>query len=76
MAESKNGAIIRKHIGYGHIDAKHAEALQKFNTAHLNPYLTFHRPCGVETVSLGARGKRRRPYKREAEYISKRPSRA
>jgi transposase InsO family protein len=63
LVEGKNGAIIRKHMGYGHIAAEHAEAVQKFYTAHLNPYLNFHRPCGFATVSLDARGKRRRQYK-------------
>lgn len=65
LVEGKNGAIIRKHIGYGHIAGEHAETVQKFYTAHLNPYLNFHRPCGFATVSLDARGKRRRRYKRE-----------
>jgi len=64
LAEGKNGAIIRKHIGYGHIPAEHAEAVQKFYTAQFNPYLNFHRPCGFATVSLDARGKRRRQYPR------------
>jgi hypothetical protein len=50
-------------MGYGHIAAGHAEALQKFYTAHLNRYLNFHRPCGFATVSLDARGKRKRKYK-------------
>ena len=63
LVEGKNGAVIRKHIGYGHIAGEHAEALQKFYTAHLNPYLNFHRPCGFATVSLDARGKRQRTYK-------------
>jgi transposase InsO family protein len=65
LVEGKNGAIIRKQIGYGHIAAEHAEIVQKFYTAHLNPYLNYHRPCGFATVSLDARGKRRRQYKRE-----------
>ena len=65
LVEGKNGAIIRKHIGYGHIPAGHAEALQKFYTAQLNPYLNFHRPCGFATLSLDARGRRRRKYRRE-----------
>ena len=65
LVEGKNGAIIRKHIGYGHIPGEHAEPLQKFYTAHLNPYLNFHRPCGFATVSLDARGKRQRRYKPE-----------
>lgn len=65
LVEGKNGAIIRKLIGYGHIPAEHAGALQKFYAAQLNPYLNFHRPCGFATVSLDARGKRTRQYKLE-----------
>ena len=65
LVEGKNGAIIRKHIGYGHIGTEHAEAVQKFYTAQLNPYLNFHRPCGFATVSLDASVKRKRQYKRE-----------
>jgi len=63
LVEGKNGAVIRKLIGYGHIPGEHAEDLQKFYTAQLNPYLNFHRPCGFATVSQDARGKRRRKYK-------------
>lgn len=63
LVEGKNGAVIRKHIGYGHIPGEHAERLQKFYTAHFNRHLNFHRPCGFATVSLDARGKRTRKYK-------------
>ena len=69
LVEGKNGAIIRKHIGYGHIAAEHAEAVHKFHTAHLNPYLNFHRPCGFATVSLDARGKRQRRYQ-QSDYAT------
>ena len=62
LVEGKNGAVIRKLIGYGHIPAEHAEALQKFYGQFLNPYLNFHRPCGFATVTVDARGKRRRRY--------------
>lgn len=65
LVDGKNGAIIRKLIGYGYIGGEHAEGLQKFYTAQLNPYLNFHRPCGFATVSLDARGKRKREYKAE-----------
>jgi transposase InsO family protein len=65
LVEGKNGAVIRKLIGYGPIAGQHAEALQKFYREHLNPYLNFHRPCGFATVSLDQRGKRQRTYKVE-----------
>ena len=65
LVEGKNGAVIRKLIGYGHISQEHAELVHKFYTAHLNPYLNFHRPCGFATVATDARGKRKRIYKAE-----------
>lgn len=65
LVEGKNGAVIRKHIGYGAIAAEHAEAFQRFFTAHLNPYLNFHRPCGFATIASGKRGRRKRIYRAE-----------
>lgn len=62
LVEGKNGAVIRKHIGYGVIAAQHAGEFQKFYTACFNSYLNYHRPCGFATLEIGARGKRRRFY--------------
>jgi hypothetical protein len=66
LVESKNGAIIRKHIGYGYIAAQHAEAMDRFHREHLNAYVNFHRPCAVPKVVTAANGKRRRIYQRWA----------
>jgi hypothetical protein len=66
LVESKNGAIIRKHIGYGYIGAQHAEAIDQFHREHLNPYVNFHRPCAVPTVVTQPNGKRHRIYQRWA----------
>jgi transposase InsO family protein len=63
LVEGKNGAVIRKLIGYGHIPGQHSEQVHQFYAAHLNPYLNYHRPCGFATVTLDARGKRQRKYK-------------
>jgi hypothetical protein len=63
LVEGKNGAVIRKQIGYGPIASEHAAAFQRFYTAHFNPYLNFHRPCGYATVVTNARGKRQRTYR-------------
>ena len=30
--------------------AAHADHIQRFYNAHLNPYLNFHRPCAVPQV--------------------------
>jgi transposase InsO family protein len=64
LVETKNGAIIRKHMGYGYIDARHADAIQQFYAAHLNPYLNYHRPCAQAEVEVDARGRQQRRYPR------------
>jgi hypothetical protein len=66
LVETKNGAVIRKHIGFGYIDTKHAEAVDQFHREHLNPYVNFHRPCAVPKILTAANGKRRRIYLRWA----------
>jgi transposase InsO family protein len=66
LVEAKNGAVIRKHIGFGYINAKHAEAVDQFHREHLNPYVNFHRPCAVPKIVTAANGKRRRIYSRWA----------
>jgi len=63
LAEAKNGAVIRKHMGYGHIASAHAEAIEGFYEQHFNPYLNFHRPCGVPEIRTNAKGKQRRVYR-------------
>jgi transposase InsO family protein len=63
LVESKNGAVVRKHIGYGHIAAPHAEAIESFYEKHFNPYLNFHRPCGVPEQIADAKGKMKRVYR-------------
>jgi hypothetical protein len=47
LGESKKGAVVRKHMGYSLIAAAHAEEMEVFYERYLNPYLNFHRLCGV-----------------------------
>jgi hypothetical protein len=63
LVESKNGAIIRKHMGFAHIGAQHAEAVDQFHRRYLNPYLNFHRPCAIAEIEEAPNGKRRRVYR-------------
>lgn len=67
LVESKNGAVVRKHMGYLHIGAEHAPAVQRFYEKHFNPYLNFHRPCGQPEIVLSAKGKRKRVYR---QYVT------
>ena len=66
LVEAKNGAVVRKHMGYGHIAAPHAEAIETFYETHFNCYLNFHRPSGVPEPVIDAKGKTRRAYRRYA----------
>jgi transposase InsO family protein len=66
LVEAKNGAVIRKHLGYGYIDAQHAEEITRFYGEHLNPYVNFHRPCAVPELRHLGKGKTERVYRRWA----------
>ena len=45
LAETKNGAVVRKVFGYAHIAQRHAVRFNTFCREYLNPFLNFHRPC-------------------------------
>ena len=62
LVEAKNGAVIRKHIGYGHIASVHAEAFQAFYREHFNSYLNFHRPCACAEIQRDGKGRTKRVY--------------
>ncbi len=37
LVESKNGSVVRKHLGYAHIPQRYAQRLNEFHYQHLNP---------------------------------------
>jgi transposase InsO family protein len=49
LAETKNGAVVRKLFGYAHIPQRHASRFNLFCVEYLNPFLNFHRPCLYST---------------------------
>ena len=63
LVEAKNGAVVRKHMGYTHIPAPHAAAIEAFYEKYFNPYVNFHRPSGVPEEVVSAKGKMRRIYR-------------
>lgn len=63
LVEGKNGSVIRKHMGYWHIEQKHAPLINAFYEERFNEYLNFHRPCGFATVTVDEKGRRRKNYK-------------
>lgn len=64
LVETKNGSVIRKHMGYGHIASAHAETISRFYREHLNPYVNLHRPCAQAEVETDAKGRKKRQYRR------------
>ncbi|MFA5433275.1 MAG: integrase [Candidatus Paceibacterota bacterium] len=62
LAESKNGSVVRKHMGYVHIPKTHAKAINTFCKEYLNPYLNYHHPCGFATLTVDKRGKEKKKY--------------
>ena len=62
LAEGKNGAVIRKHMGYWHIPQRHAEIINRFYQNYFNPYLNYHRPCGFATEKISEKGKVKKVY--------------
>jgi transposase InsO family protein len=57
LAETKNGAVVRKCFGYSHIPQRFATQVNAFCAEHLNPYLNFHRPCLFAEDVVNAKGK-------------------
>jgi transposase InsO family protein len=49
LAETKNGAVVRKEFGYTHIPQRHAARFNTYCVEYLNPFLNFHRPCLFST---------------------------
>jgi len=65
LAETKNGAIVRKVMGYSHIPQRFAARVNTFYREHLNPYVNLHRPSYFAQESVDARGKIKRTYPAE-----------
>lgn len=65
LAETKNGAIIRKQFGYAHIPQHYATQVNVVCAEYLNPYLNFHRPCLFPTEVQDAKGKINKHYRQQ-----------
>ena len=60
LAESKNGGVVRKHMGSAQIPPDGAGLVNDFCANHLNPYVNFHRPCFFPETITDAKGKERK----------------
>jgi len=62
LVESKNGAVIRKNLGYSHIPQAAACLLNRYHQYYLNPYINFHRPCFFPVEEIDHKGKVKKKY--------------
>jgi hypothetical protein len=62
LVESKNGSVIRKHMGYIHIPRKYARSINDFYKKYFNVYVNYHRPSGFSTETVDAKGKIKKKY--------------
>lgn len=63
LVETKNGAVIRKWLGYQFLPSQATESIENFYREWLNRYLNFHRPCAFATLEPDRRGKLRKVYR-------------
>ena len=65
LAETKNGAVVRKVFGYEHIHRRHAGRFDTFCREYLNPFLNLHRPClfATELADPSKPGRIKRVYR-------------
>lgn len=62
LVETKNGSVIRKNLGWEHIDQSFCDEMNYYFKNFLNPYLNYHRPCAYPTIVTDEKGKKSKTY--------------
>jgi len=63
LVEGKNGSVIRKNLGFFHVNQGLVDKFNDFFKNWFNPYLNFHRPCGFVTdVITDFKGREKKIY--------------
>ena len=65
LVEGKNGAVVRKWIGYAFLPRGYAKQLNRFYFGCFHEYINYHRPCAFPTLIVDKRGKEKKVYKQE-----------
>ena len=63
LVESKNGSVVRRHLGHAHIPARFAPLVHEFASGTLSPCLNYHHPCQFAAEAVGEDGKVRKVYR-------------
>ena len=63
LVEGKNGSVVRKNLGYFHINQSLVSKFNDFFIDWFNPYLNYHRPCGYVTeIKTDFKGREKKIY--------------
>jgi hypothetical protein len=62
LVETKNGSVIRKNMGWEHIDQGMVDEINSYYKNFFNPYLNYHRPCAYPTIQTDEKGKKKKIY--------------
>lgn len=62
LVETKNAAVVRKNMGWEHIDRFFCRQINDYYQNYFNPYLNYHRPCGYPTTATDKKGKKKKTY--------------
>lgn len=69
LVESKNGSVIRKNMGYTHINFRASKIISGFYEKWFNPYLNYHRPSlYASKIIVDHKGKERKHYEASVPY--------
>lgn len=63
LVETKNGAVIRKNMGWEHINQNLCDEINRYYRNYFNPYLNFHRPCAFPTIVADEKGRKAKVYR-------------
>jgi len=62
LCETKNGSVIRKNMGWEHINQSMCDSINNYYKNFFNIYLIFHRPCAYPTIEVNDKGKKKKVY--------------
>src|SRR3989338_419782 len=71
LIESKNGSVVRKHMGHWHIPKYEARKINAFYRDYFNEFLNFHRMCSYPTTVVGKNGKKKKIYEKTSTPCQK-----
>jgi hypothetical protein len=62
LIESKNGSVVRKHMGHWHIPKYEARKINIFYRDCFNEFVNYHRMCVYPTTLVADNGKKKKIY--------------